>query len=80
MSRVDQFIPHLCVSNGIEALEYYKSVFGGVEQDRIMSPDGRKLAHGEIVIDGHMCFLSDEFPEDASILRWNLRADHAFRR
>jgi PhnB protein len=63
MDRADQFIPHLCVSDGMAALEFYKSVFCVQEGDRIMSPDGRKLAHGEMVIDGHKCFLSDEFPE-----------------
>jgi PhnB protein len=61
MHREDQFIPHLCVSDGLAALEFYKSVFGAEEGHRMMSPDGQKLMHGEIIIDGHMCFLSDEF-------------------
>lgn len=30
----------------------------------MMSPDGKRLTHGEIVIDGHKCFLSDEFGQD----------------
>ena len=64
MDHVDQFIPHLCVSDGTAALEFYKSVFGAQEGDRVMSPDGRKLVHGEIVVDGHKCFLSDEFPPE----------------
>ena len=64
MDHVDQFIPHLCVNDGMAALEFYKSVFGAEEGDRVMSPDGRKLVHGEIVIDGHKCFLSDEFPHE----------------
>jgi len=64
MKHVDQFIPHLCVRDGMAALEFYKSVFGAEEGDRVMSPDGQKLVHGEIVIDGHKCFLSDEFPQD----------------
>ena len=62
MHRKDQFIPHLVVSNGLAALEFYKNVFGAEEGHRMMSPDGAKLAHGEIVLDGHTCFLSDEFP------------------
>jgi PhnB protein len=64
MGRADQFIPHLCVSNGLAAMEFYKSVFRAEEGDRIMSPDGSRLAHGEIIIDGHMCFVSDEFSEE----------------
>ena len=62
--REDQFIPHLCVSDGLAALEFYKSVFGAEEGDRMMEPDGKRLLHGEIIIDGHKCFLSDEFGQE----------------
>jgi PhnB protein len=61
MKREDQFIPHLAVSDGLAALEFYKSVFGAEEGDRMMAPDGKRVMHGEIIIDGHKCFLSDEF-------------------
>src|SRR5262245_42179317 len=64
MDHLDQFIPHLCVSDGMKALEFYKSVFGAEEGGRVMSPDGRKLVHGEIVLGQHKCFLSDEFPQE----------------
>lgn len=64
MPQEDQFIPHLCVSDGLAALEFYKSVFGAEEGDRMMEPDGKRLMHGEIVIDGHKCFLSDEFGQE----------------
>ena len=64
MPREDQFIPHLCVSDGLAALEFYKSVFGAKEGDRMMAADGKRLMHGEIIIDGHTCFLSDEFGQD----------------
>jgi PhnB protein len=63
MKREDQFIPHLAVSDGLAALEFYKSVFGAEEGDRMMAPDGKRIMHGEIIIDGHKCFLSDEFAE-----------------
>ena len=62
--REDQFIPHLCVSDGLAALEFYKSVFGAEEGDRMMEPKGKRLMHGEFVIDGHKCFLSDEFGQE----------------
>ena len=61
MNREDQFIPHLVVSDGLAALEYYKNVFGGEEGDRMMTADGKRLMHGEIVLDGHKLFVSDEF-------------------
>jgi len=64
MNREDQFVPHLAVSNGLAALEFYKSVFGAEEGDRVMASDGKRLMHGEIIIDGHKCFLSDEFGEE----------------
>jgi PhnB protein len=61
MTRADQFIPHLCVSDGLAALEFYKTVFGAEEGHRMMAPDGHRLMHGEIIVDGHKCFVSDEF-------------------
>jgi PhnB protein len=61
MQREDQFIPHLIVSDGLSALDFYKEVFGAEEGHRMMSPDGTKLLHGEIVLDGHKMFVSDEF-------------------
>ena len=64
MHREDQFIPHLIVSDGLAALDFYKEVFGAEEGHRMMSRDGTKLLHGEIVLDGHMMFVSDEFSEE----------------
>lgn len=64
MHREDQFIPHLIVSNGPAALDFYKGAFGAEEVDRMMTPDGKKLMHGELTLDGHKVFVSDEF--DAS--------------
>jgi PhnB protein len=61
MNRKDQFIPHLIVSDGLAALKFYKEVFGAEEGHNMMAPDGKRLMHGEIVLDGHKLFLSDEF-------------------
>ena len=61
--KEDQFIPHLIVSNGLAAMEFYKTVFGGSEGDKMMAPDGTRLMHGEVVLDGHKLFVSDEFSE-----------------
>ena len=63
MKRADQFIPHLIVSDGPRAMEFYKTVFAGEEGDSMMAPDGKRLLHGEIVIDGHKLFVSDQFSE-----------------
>ena len=67
--REDQFIPHLIVSDGLAALEFYKDVFGAVDGHNMMSPDGQRLMHGEIELDGHKLFLSDWFaPSDGGTL------------
>ena len=61
MHREDQFIPHLIVNDGLAALKFYKEVFGAAEGDNMMAADGKRLMHGEIVLEGHKLFLSDEF-------------------
>jgi PhnB protein len=68
MHREDQFIPHLIVSDGMAALKFYKEVFGGEEGDIMMEPAGKRLMHGEIVLDGHKLFLSDEFADTEGVL------------
>jgi PhnB protein len=61
MNHEDQFIPHLIVSDGMAALKFYKEVFGAEEGHNMMAPDGRRLMHGEMVLDGRKFFVSDEF-------------------
>jgi PhnB protein len=61
MTREDQFIPHLIVSDGMAALKFYKEVFGAEEGHNMMAPDGKRLMHGELTLDGHKFFVSDEF-------------------
>jgi len=61
MHREDQFIPHLIVSDGVAALEFYKNTFNAEFGDNMMAPDGKRLMHGELVLDGHKFFISDEF-------------------
>lgn len=61
MTREDQFIPHLVVNDGMAALTFYKEVFGAEEGHNMLAPDGKRLMHGELILDGHRLFLSDEF-------------------
>ena len=61
MGQKDQFVPHLIVSDGLAALKFYKEVFGAEEGDNMMARDGRRLMHGEIRLDDHLLFVSDEF-------------------
>ncbi len=63
MARKDQFIPHLVVNDGMAALKFYQEVFGAETGDVMMEAGGTRLMHGEIILDDHMLFLSDEFAE-----------------
>ncbi|MBO0861004.1 MAG: VOC family protein [Chloracidobacterium sp.] len=59
--RTDQFIPQLIVNGGAQAMDFYVRAFGAEELMRTMSPDRQKLVHGEILLDGHKLYVSDEF-------------------
>ncbi|MEO9117194.1 MAG: VOC family protein [Gemmatimonadaceae bacterium] len=61
MRRSDNIVPELCVHDGRGALEFYKQAFGAIEQEHMMSPDGTKLLHGALTIDGHRLVVFDEF-------------------
>ncbi|MEZ6084196.1 MAG: VOC family protein [Phycisphaerae bacterium] len=56
-------IPHLVVNNAIEAMEFYRKAFGADEICRLPSPDGTKLMHAEMKINGNVFYLCDDFPE-----------------
>lgn len=62
MHREDQFIPELILNNGPAALDFYKSVFGAEEVERMIKPGSEKLVHGELTLDGHKFFVCGEFP------------------
>jgi PhnB protein len=49
------------------ALKFYQEVFGAETGDVMMEPGGARLMHGEIILDGHMPFLSDEFAERGDV-------------
>jgi len=54
--------PYLIVRGAARALDFYTSVFGATEIDRMPTPDG-KIAHAEIRIGDSPVMLADEFPE-----------------
>lgn len=53
--------PYLAVSNGAQALEFYKRAFGAQEVMRNNDPQG-KVTHAEIKIGDSFIMLSDEMP------------------
>lgn len=56
-------IPHLVCSPCTEAIEFYKKAFGADSACCLMAPDGERVMHAQITIDGQMIFLADDFPE-----------------
>ena len=61
MSRADQSVPQLIVNDGLAAVKFYTEVFGATEGHNMMAPDGKRLLHGEVELDGHKIFIIDEF-------------------
>ena len=55
--------PYLTVKNGSQAIEFYKKAFGAKELVRMMTPDGKAIAHAELKIGDSAFMLADEFPE-----------------
>lgn len=54
--------PHLVVSDGAAAVDFYVKAFGAVELGRVPAPDGR-LLHAALQINGSTVMLNDDFPE-----------------
>lgn len=56
-------IPHLVVQGAASAIEFYKQAFGAEEISRNPAPDGQRLMHAELRINGALVYLCDDFPE-----------------
>ena len=55
--------PHLCVDGAAAAIDFYVKAFGAVELGRVPSPDGNKLFHAALSLNGSTVMLNDDFPE-----------------
>ena len=53
---------YICVSNGSEAIDFYKEAFGAKELMRLVEPGG-KIGHAELQIGNAILKLSDEYPD-----------------
>ena len=56
--------PYLVVSDAVAAIAFYAQAFGAEERSRMPTPDGRKLLHAQLAINGDTLMLSDDFAED----------------
>jgi PhnB protein len=63
--RASGIRPHLTVSNATAALDFYQAAFGATLPDHPVSrtPDGAKVMHAMVDIDGTLLMLHDEFPD-----------------
>jgi PhnB protein len=56
-------IPHLVCSPGTEAIEFYRKAFGAEVLCSMPAPDGTRIMHAELLVEGRPMFLADDFPE-----------------
>jgi PhnB protein len=56
-----RIVPEIFVHDGPAALDFYQRAFGAVLHSQMLTPDGKKLIHGELIIFGHHLFVCDEF-------------------
>jgi uncharacterized glyoxalase superfamily protein PhnB len=54
--------PHIIVSDGAKAIEFYKKAFDAQEQERFMAPDGKGVMHAQLKIGNSRLMLGGEFP------------------
>lgn len=55
--------PYLTVSDAGRAIDFYVRAFGAKELTRQATPDGSKLIHAALLVNGGLVMLSDDFPE-----------------
>ncbi len=60
---MEGLIPHLVCDPCVDAIAFYEKAFGAQEQGRMMDPEGKKVMHAWMLIDGRPIFLADDFPE-----------------
>ena len=65
----ESITPHIFVKSSVDAIEFYKKVFGAIEESRYTIPAdkisgrGEKVIHAVISIGNSKLLLADEFPE-----------------
>ena len=55
--------PHLSVSDGKAAVDFYKRAFGATEIMVMPAEDKKRIMHASLLINGGLVMLADEFPE-----------------
>lgn len=60
--KIHEVYAYLCVSNSVEAIDFYKRAFGVTEKFRLIEPSGR-VGHAELAFGAMTVMLCDEYPE-----------------
>ncbi len=55
--------PHLVVDDAAAAIDFYVTAFGATELGRVPHPDGRRLVHAALTLNGSTVMLNDDFPD-----------------
>jgi PhnB protein len=55
--------PHLVVDDAAAAIDFYVEAFGAEELGRVPGPDGKRLFHAALKLNGSTVMLNDDFPE-----------------
>jgi PhnB protein len=56
-------LANLVVDDAAAAIDFYVQAFGATEIRRMPAPDGTRLIHAAITINGSTVMLNDDFPE-----------------
>jgi uncharacterized glyoxalase superfamily protein PhnB len=57
--------PHIVVTDGAQALEFYKKAFGAQEQARILMPGTTTVMYAQMKIGDSLLMMGSEFPPHA---------------
>ena len=60
---ISSLSPHIFVSNAAAAIDFYKKAFNAEELTRHLAPDGKRIMHAALLLNGTTLMLCDDFPE-----------------
>jgi PhnB protein len=61
-SSYPALIPYLAVHDPKQAIEFYQKAFEATELYRLVDPESGSIGHAELLINGSMIMLADEYP------------------
>ena len=62
-SHGSSLAPHISVTGGNKALDFYQTAFGAMVTDKVTADDGNRVRYAALRINNCLLYLSDEFPE-----------------